>query len=110
MIEERRQDIGEHLEDSDDEDAHNHPLPYLLRQRRFHDLPEEQAERSNDDHHNDGRPDCKAFAECPFVHCPISPPSSAQPPTALSYTHSYPSSRSQSTGRGRWPPCGRGLK
>ena len=45
MIEERRQDIRKHLEDPDDEDAHNHPLPYLLRQRRFHDLPEEEAER-----------------------------------------------------------------
>ena len=69
MIEERRQDVREHLKDSDDEDAHDHPLSYLLRQGRFHNLSEEQAECSNDDHHNDGRPDCEAFAKDSFVHC-----------------------------------------
>ena len=108
MIEERRQDIRKHLKGPDDEDAHNHPLSYLLRQRRFHNLPEEQAECSNDDHHDDGRPDCEALAEYPFVHGP--PPQSAQPPTASSYTHSYPVARSQAPDTSRWPRCGWGLR
>ena len=68
MIEERRQDVREHLKDSDDEDAHNNPLPYLLRQGRFHDLPEEKANRSNDGHHDNGRPDCETFAKYPLIH------------------------------------------
>ena len=101
MIEERRQDVCEHLEDPDDEDAHNHPLPYLLRQGRFHDLPEEEAERRNDGHHDDGRPDYEAFAKHAFVHGP--PPGSAQPTKDSSYTHSYPASRSRATHRARWP-------
>ena len=76
MIEEWCQDVRKHLKDSDDENAHDHPLPYLLRQGRFHDLSEEQADRSNDGHHDDGRPDCEAFAEHAFVHSP--PPQSVR--------------------------------
>lgn len=108
MIEKRRQDIREHLEDPDDENAHKHPLPYLLRQRRFHDLPEEQAERGDDGSDNDRRPDCEALAEYPFIHLPI--PLSAQPPTASSYRHSYPAARSRAPDTSRWPPCGWGSR
>ena len=68
MIEERRQNIREHLEDADDENAHDHPLPYLFRQCRFHDLPEENSKRGDDGGDDDGRPDREAFAEYPFIH------------------------------------------
>ena len=68
MIEERRQDVREHLEDSDDENAHEHPFADLLRQRRFHDLTEEKTERGYDGGDDDGRPDCETFSEYPFIH------------------------------------------
>ena len=68
MIEERCQDVGEHFENPNDTDSRNHPFSDFLRQRRFYDLPEENANRSNDGSDNDRRPDCEAFAENPFVH------------------------------------------
>ena len=68
MIEERRQDICEHLENTDNENAHDNPLPYLLRKGRFHNLPEQQTERSNDDGHENGRPEHEAFGEGADVH------------------------------------------
>ena len=34
-------------------------------------LPEEETERRNDDHHDDGRPDGEALAEHAFVHGPL---------------------------------------
>lgn len=106
MIEERRQDIGEHLEDSDDEDAHDHPLRDLLCQRRLHDLPEEKTERGDDGGDDDRRPDGEAFAEYPFIHISgrLTYLWDIRPPTTSSYTHSYPAARSQVPGRARWPP------
>jgi hypothetical protein len=68
MIEERRQDICKHLENPDDENAHEHPFANLLRQRRFHDLTEEETERGYDGGDDDRRPDCEALAEYPFIH------------------------------------------
>ena len=68
MIEERRQDIREHLEDPDDEHAHEHPFANLLRQRRLHDLPKEETERGDDDGDDDRRPNGEALAENSFIH------------------------------------------
>ena len=68
MIEERRQDVGEYLEDPNDKDSRDHPFPDFLRQRRLHDLPEENANRGDDGSNDDCRSDCEAFAEYPFIH------------------------------------------
>ena len=67
MIAERRQQIHKHLEDPDDENAHDDPLTYLLGQRRFYDLAEAKTQHSNDRSHHDCCPNRKAFAEYPFV-------------------------------------------
>ena len=63
MIEERRQDIREHLEDPDDEDPHHDPFPDFLGQRVFHNSPEQQAKNGNDDRHDDGGPEHEALTE-----------------------------------------------
>lgn len=63
MIEERRQNIREHLEYPDDEDPHDNPFPDFLSQRVFHYPPEQQAENCNNDRHDDGGPKYEAFAE-----------------------------------------------
>ena len=68
MIEERRQNIGKHLEDPDDENAHHHPLPYLLGQRGLYDPAEAEAQHSDDRSHHDCRSNRKAFAESSFVY------------------------------------------
>ncbi len=72
MIEERRQDVCEYLKDSDDEDAHDHPLPDLLCKRRLNYFTEEQAKRNNDGGNNNSRPYHETFAERADVHGPVS--------------------------------------
>lgn len=68
MIEERRQDIREHLEYPDDEDPHDNPFPDLFSQGVFHNPPEQQAENGNNDRHNDGGPEHEAFAESMYFN------------------------------------------
>ena len=40
MIEQRRQDVREHLENADDKNAHHDPFTYLLGQRGLNDFAE----------------------------------------------------------------------
>ena len=68
MIEERSQDVREHLEDTDDKDTHDDPLPNLLGKRIFHDPPKQQAEYGNDDRHDDGGPEHETLAENQLIH------------------------------------------
>lgn len=68
MIEERRQDVREHLENAYHKQSRDHPLPYLLRQRRLHDLPEAQADGRDGRRDNDRGPNHKAFAVSADVH------------------------------------------
>ena len=63
----RRQDIGEDLEDADDEKAHDNPLADLLGQGGLDEAAEAKAQDGDDQRHHDGRPDGKAFAEGAFV-------------------------------------------
>ena len=75
MVDQRSEDVGEDLEDADEEEAHKHPLADLLRQRRLHDPAENKADTSDGDRDHDSRPDHEAFAEganvyhMPFDDC-----------------------------------------
>lgn len=68
MVDQRGEDVGEDLEDADEEDAHEHPFADLLSQRRFHHSAETEADDGYDDRDHDGRPDHEAFAEGAFVY------------------------------------------
>ena len=68
MIKERRQHIRKHLENADDENAHDDPLADLLGQGGFDDLAETEAEDCNDKGDDDCRPDYEAFTEGAFVN------------------------------------------
>ena len=68
MITKRRQNTCKHLENPDDENAHDNPLAYLLRQGVFHDPPEAKTQHGDDRRHHDGRPNREAFAEGSFVN------------------------------------------
>ena len=63
MIDERRQNIRKHLARPHDEKPHQNPLPYLLRQRRLHDLPEAKADDSDDGRDDYRGPNHDAFGE-----------------------------------------------
>ncbi len=68
MVDQRGEDVGEDLEDADEEDAHEHPFADLLGQRRLHHPAETEADDGYDDCDHDGRPDHEAFAEGAFVY------------------------------------------
>ena len=67
MIEERRQHRSKHLEDPDDENAHNDPFADFLGQGGLHDLAEAKTEGCNDKGDDNRRPNHEAFAELPFI-------------------------------------------
>ena len=68
MIEERRQHIRKHLEDADDENAHDNPFSDFLGQGGLYDLAEAKAQGCNDKGDDYRRPNHEAFAELPFIH------------------------------------------
>ena len=68
MVDQRGEDVGEDLEDADEEEAHEHPLADLLRQRRLHHPAETEADDGDGDRDHDGRPDHEASAEGAFVY------------------------------------------
>ena len=67
MINQWREDVGEDLEDADEEEAHEDPLADLLCQGRLHHPAETEADDGNDDRDHDGRAEHEAFAEGAFV-------------------------------------------
>ena len=67
MVDQRGEDVGEDLEDADEEEAHEDPLADFLSQRRFHHSAETEADHGDGDRDHDGRPDHEAFAEGAFV-------------------------------------------
>ena len=73
MIKERRQHIRKHLEDPDDEKAHDDPLADFLGQGGFYDLAEAKAQDSDDQGDHDRRPDHEALAECAFFNHVLDP-------------------------------------
>lgn len=68
MVDQRGEDVGEDLEDADEEEAHKHPFADLLRKRRLHDPAETEADGGDGDRDHDGRPDHEAFAEGAYVY------------------------------------------
>ena len=67
MIKKRRQHIRKHLEDPDDENAHDDPFADFLGQGGFDDFAKAKAQGCNDKCDDDGRPNHEAFAELPFI-------------------------------------------
>ena len=67
MVDQRGEDVGEDLEDADEEDAHEHPFADLLGQRRFHDPAETEVDDGDGDRDYDRRPEHETFAEGAFV-------------------------------------------
>lgn len=63
----RRQDIGEDLEDADDEKAHDNPLADLLGLGGLDEAAEAKTQDGDGQRHHDGCPNGKAFAEGAFV-------------------------------------------
>ena len=79
MIEERRQDISEHLKNPDNENGHHNPRPYLLRQRAPYDFPEAIANNSNYGRNYNRGSEYKAFGVCRMsmeihLHCVMAEP------------------------------------
>ena len=68
MIEKRRQHRGKHLEDPDDENAHEDPFADFLGQGGLYDLAEAEAQGCNDKGDDNRRPNHETFAELPFIY------------------------------------------
>ena len=68
MIEKRRQHRSKHLEDSNDENAHEDPLADVLGQGGLYDLAEAESEGGDDKGDDNRRPNHITFAELTFAY------------------------------------------